>query len=94
MKELFLDRQIRLCDSIKEAKFKYIKEFRQIPNILFLSSEHWGIISDGLIESECHKTTFSSIEIAISKIPNRSYFSGANEGTVDIDFISGVENEQ
>mgnify|MGYP003618193982 CR=1 FL=1 len=65
-----------------------------MPNILFLSSEHWGIISDGLIESECHKTTFSSIEIAISKIPNRSYFSGANEGTVDIDFISEVENEQ
>ena len=94
MKELFLDKQIRLCDSIRDAKFKYMREFNQIPTILFLSSEHWSILSDGKFESECRKTTFSSIEIAISKISNRSYFSGDDKGVVDVGFISEVEEKQ
>ena len=90
MKELFLDKQIRLCDSINKAKFKYIREFNQPPKILFLTTEHWGIISDGISESECHKTTFSSIEVAISKISKRSYFSDTNKRIMTIDFISEI----
>ena len=94
MKELFLDKQIRLCDSINQAKFKYIREFNQLPKILFLSTEHWGIISDGLSESECHKTTFGSIEIAISKISKRSYFTDTNKRVMIIGFISEIEEKQ
>ena len=94
MKELFLDKQIRLCDSINQAKFKYIREFNKLPKILFLTTEHWGIISDGKSESECHKTTFGSIEISISKISKRSYFSDTNKMIMTIDFSSDIDDEQ
>ena len=48
MKELFSDKQIRLCDSIRDAKFKYMREFNQMPTILFLSSEILSIDSENL----------------------------------------------
>lgn len=80
----FNEKYENLVLNLNDAQNKYFKRFKRVPDKLFLTIEHWNILSDGMLESECHKTSFSSIEIAISKIPNRSYFSGANEGTVDI----------
>ena len=80
--------------NLNDAQNKYFKRFNKMPTILFLSSEHWSILSDGMLESECRKTSFSSIEIAISKISNRSYFSGDDKGVVDVGFISEVKEKQ
>ena len=38
--------------NLNDAQNKYFKRFKRVPDKLFLTIEHWNILSDGMLESE------------------------------------------
>ena len=79
---LFNEKYENLVLNLNDAQNKYFKRFKRVPDKLFLTIEHWNILSDGMLESECHKTSFSNIAIEITKCSNSSYFSSNGAGLV------------
>ncbi len=79
---LFNEKYENLVLNLNDAQNKYFKRFKRVPDKLFLTIEHWNILSDGMLESECHKTSFSNIAIEITKCSKSSYFSSNGAGLV------------
>ena len=80
--------------NLNDAQNKYFKRFKRVPDKLFLTIEHWNILADGMLESECHKTSFSNIAIEITKCSNSSYFSSNGAGLVVTVKNLGCENRK
>ena len=91
---LFNEKYESLVLNLNKAQDKYFKKFNRIPDKLFLTIEHWNILSGGMLESECHETRFSNIAIEITKCSNSSYFSSNGAGIVVTVKNLGFENRK
>ena len=89
---LFNEKYEMLVLNLNVAQDKYFKKFKCIPDKLFLTIDHWNILSCGMLESECHKTRFANIAIEITKCSNSSYFSSNGAGLVVTVKNLGCEN--
>ena len=91
---LFNEKYESLVLNLNDAQDKYFKKFKRIPDKLFLTTEHFNIISDGMLEYDYRKIRFDNIAIEITKCSNSSYFSSDSAGLVVTVKNLGCENRK